>query len=894
MSGDAGQAGSAAARADQARQTATAFVHSIYRLVKSCSLHSDTNQAVVKAATGATVLVADLAQRSDVDAVTILFTPNAVFVNGRMLKMTRETFALAAELGTMLEVCDVTEITLAKDVPPVDLARLARMVADAQRDKALGPKLREAELTGVRVRKVKGLGADSGRRDDATPAGRAVRTFAQSVIVMREFYAALRAGDRTLPNRVKRIAQKLVAHAEDDARRLVTLAVAAPPDPGHAGLSVSGTVIAVAMGRQLTNDRRVLGSLAQAALLYDAGRARLLGEGEGLAADRALSEDELDRTPASAVHVLTSIGRIHQPAMARNVIAYEALRLRRQDSLGLAYGGRRPTSLAAHVLATARAFIELRSYQPGMPGVGIDEAIQLLLGRAADAQQRTVVKLLVGALGIFPAGTLVELSTGEQAVVLATPALPVDFARPPVRILYDAKARLLDDPFERDLAATPPPGEPRRLIRRTIDADQTQMKAMRAYVASTASARRRVDSPTPSPEAARRTYDQHATTDVMRHGRASEASGARLRGPHDALTPAPSADRDRAGRLASPRLGSPVPSTQGPRSPVPSPRGAADPARASGPATPSPRTLPPIRHRPSHAPSDPVARGSDPRGDTLPVGRLGALDGRPDDARATMDDLPVLDTGLPIAGPPSSRARQPAWAAPSTEPPATSRSRSHPPEPFGDRGARSLSPAAGLRIPDAPRIYETPAREPSVDLQGRADVEYEPDGTTRQASWNEFRELLDLGAATERSAPPSPRRATGMNARIDALDLADDALPRSDRAARTADIDVSEPTRAGGLSAYDRLLAEYLADDSADDPDSVPRDRRPTPVATPAVRSPTPVRAPGAPISPGSRPPRLPSAPSHGLRWGHDDPAPPDPEASTSSRDRSSTRPDGK
>src|SRR5581483_8104570 len=104
--------------------------------------------------------------------------------------------------------------------------------------------------------------------------------------------------------------------------------------------------------------------------------------------------------------------------------------------------------------------------------------IQVLANRAADGTERAIVKLLVGALGIYPAGTLVELSTGELAVVLETPAMPVDYVRPPVKILYDARANLLDEPIDVDLAKVP---GPIRFIRKSIDADEQQAKAMRAF-----------------------------------------------------------------------------------------------------------------------------------------------------------------------------------------------------------------------------------------------------------------------------------------------------------------------------------------------------------------------------------------------------------------------------
>jgi hypothetical protein len=204
----------------------------------------------------------------------------------------------------------------------------------------------------------------------------------------------------------------------------------------------------------------------------------------------------------------------------------------------------------------------------------MDDAVQALFGHARDATERTYAKLLLGALGLFPAGTLVELTTGELAVVTATPRLPIDFARPPVRVLYDADANLLEDPVDVDLAAPPPPGQAPRLIKRAVDADEQQMRQMRAYVAglSTAASRtpRRDAVPPAAPAAARPPTGQAAAraAATVPPGRPSAAA-------QGAVTERPRRD-ERADERA------PRPEVSGPRSSAP------ESARAAEPAAPAP------------------------------------------------------------------------------------------------------------------------------------------------------------------------------------------------------------------------------------------------------------------------------------------------------------------
>jgi hypothetical protein len=472
--------------AEEARQLAPRFVHAIYRLIKGCLLHAESNQAVTQLVDFTLQTVDQYCEAHQCDSVSVLFAAKTVFVNRQMLRASRETYELARELGELLDVCGVNEVTVQRTVSRGDVAEFGGLIAGVQRDRSLAEKVTAGALHGIRARLVTGFGAGG---TDQTPVQRAARTFAASVLMVRTFFADLKSGKLELPHGIKRIAQKLVTQTEDDARLLVAIAAAPAADSDRASLAVSTAVLSLAMAQQLTTDRTALASLASAALLYDAGRPRLQGSPIG-GIERRLNEEEEERVPPSTVVTLSIVGKMHPPSLARTVLAYEALALR---GGARPYQGRRSPLVLSRVLATARAFAELRISQGTDSALSIDDAIQVLAGQAQDATERTFVKLLVGALGIFPAGTMVELNTGEMGVVTATPLLPADFARPPVRILYDARANLLEQPLDLDLSRPGPDGV-KRLIRRPVDADDQQMKQMRAYVVGLTTAKRRAQS----------------------------------------------------------------------------------------------------------------------------------------------------------------------------------------------------------------------------------------------------------------------------------------------------------------------------------------------------------------------------------------------------------------
>ena len=475
-------------RGDRVRQAAVSSVLALYRLLKASLLHSENNATVVALVQQTTEAIHDYCSLTGAARVRILFASSTVFVNGSLLRASQSAYESAVDLGAMLGKCDVSEVTIPDSVPLTDLSLLARNVSEALRGS--GSPLAEKPSGSITLRKVVLASFDAPSRPQSTRE-RVLRTYSAAVVVMRSFHDDLRRGNRQLPNRVKRVAQKLVSHGEESLHTVTAMLGARPHDSDAGALAVNTAILALAMAKQVTSDRHVLVAIVTTALLYDTARVRVLASGD----QQTLTDDQLDRLPASSTVMLTSLGKLHVPALQRAVVAYEAHWMARAHRLGPVYASLHAPLLASRIVATARAFTEMIASCPGRPELSMDDAIRVMLERAKTPNDRVDVKLLTGALGIFPVGTLVELDTGETAVVTAPPVLPGFFARPPVRILYDKDMLVVDPPRDVDLAA---PGQPLRRIRRTIDTDDQQMKQMRSFLVAAQAGVARAASPKPA------------------------------------------------------------------------------------------------------------------------------------------------------------------------------------------------------------------------------------------------------------------------------------------------------------------------------------------------------------------------------------------------------------
>jgi len=473
----------AAARAEERRQAAVHLVNALYRLIRVLGIHTESNQAVRVLVDGMVAAVGAYCEVSKSFTASVLFAEDTVFVNGQMLKASRDTYATAIKLGQYYERCGISEVTFDRLVTAEQVSTLARATHLALQGKGAAGSLIEASLGGVKLRKIHGSTTRGDGTSDETAAARVVRTYATSIVVLRQFYADLQAGDYRPQRRIKRVAQKLVSSGDEEARVLLGLTGSRAAESDRAGLAVNTAILASLMARALTSDRAILGGVATAALLYDVGEPRLASATEiRSGVRRLLNDDELDRLPASVAAVLIALGRIQTRSISSTVAAWEARWLQRASRLGPPYGGRRLPTLLARILVTARTYTELMGTSGTGSAPSADDVLQLMSDRASEETERAVVKLLVAALGVFPLGATVELTTGELAMVIGVPALPVNTSRPMVRLLSDADGNLIEGGADVDLASPPAIGAPPRSIRRVVEADAQHLKEMRAYV----------------------------------------------------------------------------------------------------------------------------------------------------------------------------------------------------------------------------------------------------------------------------------------------------------------------------------------------------------------------------------------------------------------------------
>lgn len=482
-------------RRKHARDMASQLVQQLHRLLRIGQIHALDNDATRRQIDLTAETLREYHVRA-AEGASIFFAGGYVYFAGEPLKAGRSIYDLAREIEATLERCGGSEISFSVDVGPNDVRKFLAAVTTVLRD----PRARFADhdVPNIRVRSansetvLRALGAETLDEEQ-----RLVRAYASAVVILRRFHEELTAGHYVLPRRIKRIAQQLVDLSQ--GARPSFLGVTSVRNANHdlAGQAVNTAILAVAMARQITDDRVTLTRIAMAAMLQDVGlpravRALELETDDGSAPAAVLSEEADLALPAGTAGVMTALGRVNEPSIVRTVIAYEALWLRRTLRLGPVHRGLRPATLHARIVASARAYNELLTPAPGHEAKTAAEALIILEQEASgqarvygDAADRTALRLLMAALGTLPPGILVELSTGEIAVVVEH----VGASTPVLRVVVDHSGGIADGAAEFRL------GQDDRQISRVVASDPS-------FVARRMSDAARASSLRPPPPAA--------------------------------------------------------------------------------------------------------------------------------------------------------------------------------------------------------------------------------------------------------------------------------------------------------------------------------------------------------------------------------------------------------
>lgn len=347
-----------------------------------------------------------------------------------------------SEFVRRLKEHEIERIAFERGVTPAELVALMQNLAK------LGPQTGDVQqaLSSAHIR-IGRLNADDRRRDGIASDIAAIRQLYSNAVAAAElaWESAAAEGMPDAPAALQAV-EGLADAVTKNRTALVALTAMRNYDNYTFTHMVNVSILTMGQARALGIDGRLLREVGLSALMHDIGKVRT--PKEILNKPDKLTDDEftiMRRHPVDGAEILR---RTPEMPILAPVVAFEHhLRI---DGTGYPFAAKRAAlNLGTMLCSIADVYDAMRSQRAYQQAFPTDRILAVLRRSDGVEFDQHLVRRFVKLLGIYPAGNLVRLSTGEIAVVTRVHA--PDPYRPRVRVLFDAAGARLDVPYDRNL-----------------------------------------------------------------------------------------------------------------------------------------------------------------------------------------------------------------------------------------------------------------------------------------------------------------------------------------------------------------------------------------------------------------------------------------------------------
>lgn len=274
----------------------------------------------------------------------------------------------------------------------------------------------------------------------------ATRTFDRAHRVLESVVADIRAGKALTAETLQPVIDDMVDSMARNPDAMMWVAKMREKDIDLYGHGLSVAVSLVAFGRHLGYPKEQLAQLGMVGFLLDVGKVKL---------PKQILEKNARLSPAEYSIMREHVGLGLQiladmPMLHSSIVEGVAQHHERLDGSGYPHALRAgQISVFGRMAAIADTYSALTRERPHAEAVSPHEALQKLSNWGGTQFQMEMVEQFIQSIGVFPVGSLVELSTGEIAVVVTHNKHKR--LRPKVLVITDAGKQLTEQPTLLDL-----------------------------------------------------------------------------------------------------------------------------------------------------------------------------------------------------------------------------------------------------------------------------------------------------------------------------------------------------------------------------------------------------------------------------------------------------------
>jgi hypothetical protein len=424
------------------REDGRRMVFLLNGLIRSSRMYTSDNAALEGPAQELAETLAGLSQL--LGGVHFVLVEDQAYVNDVRLRVTPQEQPVVASLISELERHDVGGVFFHGPLTPPALKAFARAISEAPEAGRRARRALARRITGVGDVQLTGRYRFRVRGEAKARSLRHADVVRRNIGVMREANLNLAAGRQPNPLPVRRAVIELLDSLGDDDGRGGAEPLRRRPGlhPGEQHL-LAVCSLGLLMGRRLGLSESARCDLGITALLHDVGYARHAGfaghaasGARTLLRQRGFHEAKVRRIRAVLDH--------HLPCVSA--------------------GPGPPPSLSARMLRIADDYDVLTASRAGLHGVPPPTAQGAMWAARGRIYDPDLLALFVQAMGLYPPGSLLELSDRRWVLVVSGGRDAERFAWPRVRVIRGEDGARLEAPHELDLYEVRSAIRPRRVL----------------------------------------------------------------------------------------------------------------------------------------------------------------------------------------------------------------------------------------------------------------------------------------------------------------------------------------------------------------------------------------------------------------------------------------------
>ncbi len=457
------------------------LVYQLYVSIRTAQIYDRSNSVYVRQGENLFGLVKALLEKEQ--EIFVKSKEGYLFLNETRLKFSFNGYISSKFFMETFRKLQFESLIINSTLTPEELDEFVFILAHADTEcedpfESLQKRILSSSIQHIRIEK---LASEWDVGDESLPENQkklAKKRFFKTLSVAQEMMESAKAGRSMNTVKNKRAIQFLIDQLIKNETNLMSLTAIKSFDEYTFAHSVNVCILSVSLGARLGLSKRKLSELGFAALFHDVGKVKLPlsilnKQGE-------LNEQEwevIKKHPMMGVKTLLSKRSLDRFSIRAMVVSFEHhLKLDLSGYPQVSF--KKDINLYTRIVTIADVYDSMTSGRvyirtPFTP----DEALRKMLEKEGKSFDPVLLKVFINMLGIYPAGSVVLLDTGEVGVVMK--ANPTELSRPEVAIIAGKTGK--KDKIETvDLTKIDEKtGKHKRTILKTIDPRQYKLDIAR-------------------------------------------------------------------------------------------------------------------------------------------------------------------------------------------------------------------------------------------------------------------------------------------------------------------------------------------------------------------------------------------------------------------------------